>query len=177
MMRSWSRRTILAGGVASLLAACAHGQTGDIGYSIAVSGESNQVIIGFDPSRNTRSGKGTYIATIHSLGGIGQATTAWWGSTSPHPLVFCLHLSGLEQFRLRWRDQTGTLSVNSNEQTVIQSVQGTEQGERAITPDSPYWIEVAVPTLETPRYELIAPAAFLAAAPTFWGIAWVDFYR
>ncbi|MCC6458464.1 MAG: hypothetical protein IT328_26175 [Caldilineaceae bacterium] len=172
-MGRWSRRAVIMGGIGSLLAACYQGQAGDVGYGIAVSGEGNEVTL----SQAAGQDEATYIATIHSMSGIGQASGTWWGSTSPHHLVFDLHLGGLEKFSLRWLDQTVTVSIHASDQTVIQHIQARHQSERAIEANSPYWMEVALPTATAPSYNLKAPAAFIAAAPRFWGIEWIDFYR
>jgi hypothetical protein len=172
-MGRWSRRAVIMGGISALLAACYQGQADDVGYGIAVSGDNNQVAI----SHAASQGDGSYIVTIHSTSGIGQASAVWWGSASPHPLVFDLNLNGLEKFSLHWIDQIVTVSVRSYDQAVIQSSQARQQSELIIEPDSPYWMDVTVPTPNSPGYKLKAPAAFMAAAPRFWGIEWIDFYR
>lgn len=168
-MRYWSRREILLGSVSLLLSACTQGQVGDVGYSVAVNGDENQVAI-------TQEANAT-IVTIQSRSGIGQASSAWWGSTTPHPLYFLLHLNGLEQFSLRWADHVVNVSVNSTSQTVMQSTQTANSAETMITPDSPYWMDVTLPTQELSVFTVAAPAAFIAAAPNVWGISWVDTYR
>jgi hypothetical protein len=161
------------GGIGCWLAACYPGQAGDVGYGVAVSGDGNKVEI----SQDMRQSEGTFVVTIHSTRGVGQASAAWWGSAPPHPLYFYLHLGGLEQFRLHWIDQLVTVSVNALDQSVIQSFQIRHQSEGTIAAGSPYWMDVTMPTPATPGYTLKAPAAFIAAAPKFWGIAWIDFYR
>jgi hypothetical protein len=155
-----------------VLAACYQGHAGDVGYGVAVSGDGNQVTIAED----TTQAADVYITTIHSTRGIGQASIAWWGS-APHHLEFLLHLGGLELFSLRWADQLVHVSINSVGQAVIQSSQRGNGAEIAITSDSPHWMAVTIPTHEAPVYRLAAPAAFLAAAPKAWGIAWIDYYR
>lgn len=169
MMRTWSRREILVSGIGCLLAACSHGQVGSVGYSVATSGEGNQVAIAHDQAVDA------YIATVHSERGIGQASIAWWGSEAPHHVIFEVYLSGLEDFSLHWADQAVNVSVNSIDQTVIQSARIGKSPETAITAGSPYWMEVTLPTAGV--FQLQAPQAFIAAAPKLWGIAWVDFYR
>lgn len=168
-MRMWSRREILVGGIGCLLAACSHGQVGNVGYSVATSGEGNQVAIALDQD------VGTYIVTVHSERGIGQGSIAWWGNDAPHHVIFEMYLSGLEQFSLHWADQAVNLSVNSIDQSVIQSVRIGKSPETAIAAGSPYWMEVILPTAGL--FQLHAPRAFIALAPKLWGIAWIDFYR
>ena len=173
-IRRWSRRdflvgTVLMGTVGCLLAACYQGQTGELGYSIATSGEGNQVAINQETD--------TYTVTIHSTMGIGQASIAWWGNSMPHQLNFQLHLGGLEQFTLAWDEQRVSVQVNSSSQEVTESLQPHQGVERLIASDSPYWMDVTLPTSSMQVYSLRAPAAFITAAPKVWAIAWIDFYR
>ena len=138
-------------------------------YSIATSGEGNQVAI----SQETD----TYTVTIHSTMGIGQASIAWWGNSMPHQLNFQLHLGGLEQFTLAWDEQRVSVQVNSSSQEVTESLQPHQGVETLIASDSPYWMDVTLPTSSMLVYSLRAPAAFITAAPKVWAIAWIDFYR
>jgi hypothetical protein len=176
-MQIWSRRAILLGSVGWLVAACSHGQAGKTLYSVGVSGEGNQLTITQDSS----GGEDTYIATVQSERGIGQASIAWWGNTSPHPLRFRLQLAGLEQFSLRWAAPSGqilvNIGVNSMDQQVFQSVQIGREAESEIAADSPYWLDVTLPNQKGAAYELTTPLAFQAYGPRLFTIAWVDFYR
>jgi hypothetical protein len=168
-IRHWSRRDFLVGTVGCLLAACYQGQTGELGYSIATSGEGNQVSI----SQETDA----YTVTIHSTQGIGQASIAWWGNLMPHHLNFQLHLGSLEQFTLGWDEQRVSVQINSSNQAVIEILQPHQGAETPIAFDSPYWMDVTLPTSSVQVYSLRAPSAFIAAAPKVWAIAWIDFYR
>ncbi len=171
-MRCWSRREIVVGGIVLLLSACSHGQVGDVGYSIAVNRNDNVVAI--------RQEADTIVVAVESASGIGHASITWWGKPAPRPIVFLLHLNVLEQFSLRWADRVVHVSVNSTSQTVTQSMQMAHSPEAILMPDSPYWMDVTLPTQSTQEpspFIIIAPAAFTAAAPNMWGIAWVDAYR
>jgi hypothetical protein len=149
---------------------------GSVLYCVGVSGEGNQVTI-----VQNISYEGGYIATVQSARGFGQASIAWWGNGSPHPLWFQLPFGGLEQFSLIWAAKSKrasvNVSVNSSNQSEWQSLQVNREGEIEIMPDSPYWLQVTQPTPQQPGYLLRAPVAFVADAPRMWAIAWVDFYR
>ncbi len=99
----------------------------------------------------------------------------------PHPLWFQLQLNGLEQFSLVWKGALSpvgvNVSVNSRDRSVNQSYQLRREDAVEITPDSPYWMAMALPTQKQKGYLLKAPAAFLADAPRLWAITWIDFYR
>lgn len=171
-MRCWSRREIVVGGVGLLLSACSHGQVGDVGYSLAVNRNDNVVAI--------RQEADTMLVAVESASGIGHASITWWGKPTPRPTVFLLRLSGLEQFSLRWAECVVNVSVNSTSQTVTQSMQMAHNPEAILMPDSPYWMDVTLPTRSTQEpslFTIVVPAAFTAAAPNMWGIAWVDAYR
>jgi hypothetical protein len=146
-------------------------------YSVGVSGEGNALTL----AKVSSGSEEGYIATVASARGIGQASVAWWGNFSPHPLRFHLQLMGLELFSLSWatpdRRITVNVSVNSSDQAVIQSVILGQSGESEITALSPYWLEVTLPSPERSGYLLTTPAAFAAEGPRLWAIAWVDFYR
>jgi hypothetical protein len=173
-MRSWSRRALLVGSVGCLLAACTQGA---VNFSVIVSGEGNQVAVVQDDLSSADLDERAYVATIHSESGIGQASIIGWGELSPHPIYFRLHLSGLEQFTLRWAEMSVNVSVNSMDRSTFQSYQTPQQSETMITADSPYWMDVTIPQAADDGFLLRAPAAFVAAAPRLWSIAWIDFYR
>lgn len=191
-MQNWSRRAMLLGGASYLLAACtfglaggpAGGLAGSLPYSVGVHDQGDQVTIRQSSDMQGGGYGAVYVATVRSARGIGDATVAWWGSVSPHQLVFQLELSGLEHFSLIWADQTVNVSVNSvdrladpsAELVVLESVQTRGGSERMIDPASPNWIDVAL--LPDGRgYYLIAPQTFQAAWPGLWAIRWIDFYR
>jgi hypothetical protein len=165
----WSRRELLVGSFGWLLAACSQGQVGQLGYSIAASGEGNDVAIIQEAD--------AYTVTIHSVQGIGQASVAWWGIERPHQLIFQLHLRGLEQFSLGWGEQRVNVRINSTTQEVTQTLQSRQEAEMRIAPDSSYWMDVTLPMPSVPAYSLNAPSAFITTAPNVWGTAWIDFYR
>jgi hypothetical protein len=161
------------GSLGCILAACSYGQTGEIGYGVATSGDGNQLAIAQDENAEP----GSYIVAITSERGIGQASITWWGNQLPHHVVFQLYLTGLEQFSLRWADQAVNVSVNSMDQTVIQSVKVAETAEQSIAAGSPYWMDVVAPSTADGPFQLQAPPAFIDAAPKVWGISWIDYYR
>src|SRR5690554_1773343 len=107
-----SRRTILTGGAAYLLAACTQGRAGEVGYAITVGGDGNQIAF----SQRESLGEDRYSMDIYSASGIGQAIVGWWGESAPRHLIFLVHLSGLEEFALRWSNRMVTLHVNSVDQ-------------------------------------------------------------
>jgi hypothetical protein len=176
-----SRRGLLLGGTAIFLAACSHSWVGDIPYSVAAGGEGNQVGIAYDSGED----KGRYVVTVHSERGIGQATIAWWGKVSPHPLAFRLELSGLEHFSMMWAGLSVNVSVNPTDHSISQGVQtrsiagnqAESRSEVTIDSESPYWMEVTIPSPGLPFYLVKAPAAFATDGPRLWAIAWIDYYR
>jgi hypothetical protein len=167
-MQQWSRRNLLFGGVGILLTGCMHAWAGDAPYSVDVQGEGNRVTI----APTVVVAAESYVATVTSPRGIGQATVAWWGDHTPRQLTFHLDLAGLESFELRWADTTVT--VSASDQQMWQSVQKGESDMRTASPDSPFWIDI---TDTGVGYELRAPAAFLNDAPRLWSFAWIDFFR
>jgi hypothetical protein len=89
-------------------------------------------------------------------------------------------LSRLEQFSLRWADRVVHVSVHSTSQTVTQSMKIAHDPEAILMPDSPYWMDVTLPTQSTQEpgpFIITAPAAFTAVVPKMWGMAWIDAYR
>jgi hypothetical protein len=180
-----SRRALLKGGFILLLSGCSHGQSGNLGFSIGVRGEGNQLVIVHDApgatSNNTSgdmsvSGENAFVVIVTSDSGIGEGTVAWWGNTTPHHLSFQLHLNALEHFNLRWGKEKITVNVNSTESFVIESV-SDQDGEAEIDADSPYWIEVTPPSDQQSYFLLTAPEAFLKDSPSLFAISWIDYYR
>jgi hypothetical protein len=173
IMQQWSRRRLLVGGMGILVTGCTHAWAGDVPYSVGVQGEGNRVALA---SSAGAAGEG-YVVAVTSPRGIGQATVAWWGSRAPQQLTFHLELTGLEHFQLRWADTNVTVSVNTSDQQVWQSVQKGESGEEVLMADSPFWTDIKLPTAERGGYTVIAPFAFLSDGPRLWAFGWIDFYR
>lgn len=173
VIKRWSRRAVLLGSVGYLMAACTQGQAGTVAYSVGVSGEGNQVTL----VQSSSDGEGAFVATVQSARGIGQASVAWWGKRSPHPLWFDLQLNGLEQFSLMWGNLAVHVSVNSMDQSILQRTQVRGEAEVEIAPASPYWMTVEVPSQQGASFRVGAPKAFMIDAPSLWAIAWIDFYR
>jgi hypothetical protein len=142
-------------------------------YNIEVHGEGNQVAI----VRANSASQNKITVRVTSDAGIGYATVAWWGADPPHQMVFNVHTKGLESFSLMWSTQTVKVSVNPTDNSVSESLQVNRETETVIANDSPYWIDVRMPTHSEAPYQLNAPPAFLQDAPAIWGLVWVDFYR
>jgi hypothetical protein len=142
-------------------------------YSTGVRGEGNIITVADAPD----TGEEELTIRVQSERGIGEGTIAWWGNQVPHHLSFHLHLNALEHFHLRWGKRSITVSVASSGNFVLESMQVGHQGEVEITPESPYWIEVTMPSGEHPYFELRAPAAFLNDSPRLFAISWIDYYR
>jgi hypothetical protein len=179
--QQWSRRTLLLAGAGVLMAACTHSWGSNGLYSIGVRGEGNAVeVLPLEVAKSDR-----LRIEIMSARGIGEATVAWWGNAAPPAHEFHLHLRGLESFVLRWAESSSpqrsiftiTVSVNSSDNSVRQSVQVGDDVEIPIDALSPHWMAVTLPTAASESFVLAAPASFRHAAPHLWAIAWVDFYR
>lgn len=172
-MQKLSRRALFMGGIFYLLSACTHGQSGDLRYSIQVSGEGNELVV----TPDLTDADNAYVIVVASESGIGEGTIAWWGNALPHHLSFQLHLSALEHFNLRWGEESVTVNVNSTESFVLQSVTSGQGSEVEIDPNSPYWIKVTPASASQMYIELTAPMAFLNDSPQIFTISWIDYYR
>lgn len=173
LQMQFTRRALLLMGTGLLLIGCTHTTVGNALYSVGVSREGNHVTIAMEEDVPATG----YLVTIQSERGIGQASFAWWGSEPPHPMRFLVELQGLESFQLTWHQQTVSVSVNAIDQSIVQSLRTSNGAEQAITPDSPYWMQVEMPTAGRSGYLLSAPEAFVAQSPRLWAVQWIDFYR
>jgi hypothetical protein len=177
----WPRRALLLASAGALMAACTNSWASNNLYSIGVRGEGNAVeVVPLELAKSDR-----LRIEIMSARGIGEATVAWWSIPAPSTLEFHLHLRGLESFALRWAENSATqrsiyavsVSVNSSDNSVRQSVKVGDDVEISIDALSPHWMAVTLPTAASESFVLVAPASFLHAASRLWAIAWVDFYR
>lgn len=127
---------------------------------------------------------GTVIVDLFSPTGIGSATVTL---PRPQPVLLRLHLSGMEELRFAYGEVEVLASVSSADASLRESVRLGDEGEEAIEPDSPYWMDVRIldaagaPTTTIPLqggfFEVAAPEDFLTSGQSEFSISWVDFYR
>jgi hypothetical protein len=170
MVHKWtfSRRAILAGGLAAWLTGCSSGRAGDLTYQVMVDQTDNRLSFSRDGD--------TVWADVHSPRGIGQALV-YLATTTPVALRLRLHLTGLEHFRLWWDGRTVTASVALADPSSVQVwVRGEGQPDAPISPESPDW-PVIVPAADGDGFEVTPPRAWQTIQPALFGIGWIDAYR
>ncbi|HNS01827.1 MAG TPA: hypothetical protein PKM78_05525 [Anaerolineae bacterium] len=116
------------------------------------------------------------LVEVHSASGIGSAGVRAAQGQLPPSVTLRFYLAGLEQMTFAFGDAVVKLSVPSGDQPVLQSVVEAGQ-ESPLTPESPYWMEVTKPAAAGDPFEVSAPPAFAAAAPSNFTLGWIDFYR
>ncbi|MGH9847849.1 MAG: hypothetical protein ACREEM_54880 [Blastocatellia bacterium] len=128
----------------------------------------------------------TAVLDIHSRSGIGRVTVEHVSGTLPEKIVARLHLKGLEEFRLSYGRTVVTARVSSDDgRNIVQSIDPPGGGERSITPDSPFWMEVRIASaqvapripLEQGYFEITLPKDVLGKGRRSFAIRWIDFYR
>ena len=128
------------------------------------------------------------VVTIYSKNGIGGTEIEQISGKKPTQYNFHLYLSGLEELKFAYGQTLITVNVSSSAgNEVRQSVMDSGSGvETAVTPDSPYWMDVTiVPTEGTAAeipllhgyIDIQAPADFLLNQDKSFALQWVDFYR
>ena len=127
------------------------------------------------------SDQGRLVIDITSKSGIGSAGVSVASGAMPSVVVMRLHLRGLEQMTFSYADTIVKLSApSSGDGPVLQSVLDGGQ-ERAIGPDSPYWMELARPASadDSPDgyFEVLSPKAFADSPPANFTLGWIDFFR
>lgn len=142
-------------------------------FDVATDKPDNQVAV--------VSGQDRLVVDVTSKSGIGSAGVSLASGAMPPAVVLRLHLRGLEQMTFSYGDTTVKLSVpSSGDGPVLQSVLENGQ-ERAIGPDSPYWMEVTRPASETGApdgyFEVLSPQAFADSPPANFTLGWIDFFR
>ncbi len=159
----------------SILAACAATPAAGPAtpeFQIATDKQDNVVTAAVDGDR--------LLVDVQSASGIGSAGVRAADGAMPPAVVMRFHLRGLEQMTFAFGDAVVKLSVPSGgDRPVMQSV--VEQGqERPITPESPYWMEVAQTTADGSTgsvFEVSSPQAFADAPTANFTAGWIDFYR
>ena len=130
----------------------------------------------------------TAVITIYSKSGIGGTEIEQISGEKPDQYNFHFYLSGLEELKFAYGQTLITVNVSSSEgNEVRQSVLDSASGEEtAVTPDSPYWMDVTiVPTegtvAEIPLLhgyiDVQAPDDFLLNQNGSFALQWIDFYR
>jgi len=147
-------------------------------FSVAAEGDGDELTLSVE-------GQATVI-DVHSRSGIGSAVIKLVSGPSPENVVVRLHLKGLEEFRLSYAEATITASVSSGDRrSVFQRVAWPDGGERPVTRDSPFWLDVQIVSdqvppripLEQGYFEITLPRSFLREEQRSFSIQWIDFYR
>lgn len=117
---------------------------------------------------------------VQSASGIGSAGVRAADGQMPPAVTMRFHLRGLEQMTFAFGNTIVKLSVPSGgDRPVTQSV--VDQGQESpITPESPYWMEVARTAADGSAdraFEVTSPQAFADAPTANFTIGWIDFYR
>lgn len=159
----------------SVLAACAAPPVSEPDtpeFDIATDKPDNVVTVTADGER--------LLVDVQSGSGIGSAGVRLAAGAMPPVVLMRFHLRGLEEMTLAFGDTIVRLSVPSSvDRPVLQSVIEAGQ-ERAITPASPYWMDVAQPVAGEAAasvFEVTSPQAFADSPPTNFTLGWIDFYR
>lgn len=172
-------RFLAAGLLGGLLTACASPAAGPATSAtaapeaqVATDKPDNRVAVTRDANR--------LIVDVVSPSGIGSAGVRLPAGDMPPTVLMRFHLRGLEQMTLAFGDAVVKLSAPSGGRPVLQSVIEAGQ-ERAIGPDSSYWMEVtqtAPPDgSDSALFEVTSPPAFAASPPASFTVGWIDFYR
>jgi hypothetical protein len=129
---------------------------------------------------------GTALIDIQSPSGIGSATFELPSGSMPENITLRLHLKGLEQFRLKSRQDQIAASIpsgdalNTGNQTVL-----TTRTEFPLLPGDPLWMEIDIVSEQTEKkipleqgyFEVILPQQFIQNTGNTFEIEWIDFYR
>lgn len=164
--------TALTGGILAACAASPASGPAVSEFQIATDREDNVVTA-------TLHGE-SLLVDVQSASGIGSAGVRAANGELPPAVLLRFHLRGLEQMTFAFGDAVVKLSVPSGgDRPVIQSV--VEQGQESpITPQSPYWMEVAQTAADGAAdtvFEVNPPQAFANAPTANFTIGWIDFYR
>jgi hypothetical protein len=147
-------------------------------FKIATKRDNDRVDVKFGKERVTFS--------IQSPFGISQATIEPTGEIWPDAVELCLHLKGLEHFKVSNGKMTleGSASLQDGKPRVRLWKDGQE--DRPLDAKSPYWIDVRIfgaagkPANEIPLndgyFELTLPKTLFEDNPTI-TMSWIDFYR
>ena len=134
------------------------------------------------------AGMETAVVTIYSKNGIGGTEIEQISGKKPTQYNFHLYLSGLEELKFAYGQTLITVNVSSSEgnevrQMMFDSGNGVEM---AVTPDSPYWMDVTIVPTEGTVAEIPllhgyisvqAPDDFLLNQEGSFALQWIDFYR
>ncbi len=142
----------------------------------------------FEMVKNATGDGETAVVTIYSKTGIGGTEIEQISGDEPDQFQFHLYLSGLEELKFAYGQTLITVNVSSSEgNEVRQMMRDSGSGvETAVTPDSPYWMDVTiVPTegtvAEIPLLhgyiDVQAPDDFLLNQNGSFALQWIDFYR
>ncbi len=163
---------MLAGGVLAACAAPPAAGPATPEYQIATDKPDDVVTATMDGER--------LLVDVQSPSGIGSAGVRAADGAMPPAVLLRFHLRGLEQMTFAFGDAIVKLSVPSGgDRPVMQSV--VEGGQESpLTPESPYWMEVAQTTAAGSAeavFEVAAPPAFSDSPPANFTVGWIDFYR
>jgi hypothetical protein len=146
-------------------------------YRAVSEGEGNETSVSVEGQ--------TVFVDLRSQRGIGRARIEHVSGDPAGNLVLRMHLAGLEEFRLFYNEISLSASVSSDDlHAITQSALTASEGERPITMDSPFWLDIQVTSdadstqdpLDPGQFEITLPKIFLREGQAF-KIQWVDFYR
>ena len=157
-------------------------QSDESRLKVKAEGEGNQLTVKTEGE--------AVVVDVHSRSGIGLATIELPAGTALQQIVLRLRLKGLEEFRLSY-GRTVITARASNQANggasprIIQIVSTRGGGERAITPDSPFWLGVRIVSdmaapripLDDGHFDITLPKDFLREGGRAFSIRWIDFYR
>jgi hypothetical protein len=147
-------------------------------FTVNAEGDGNELTVSTEGE--------SVIIDVHSKSGIGNANIDLASGARPEKIVLRLHLTGLEELQLSYDQTTITASVSSRDsRNVLQSLATHDEGERSITPENPFWLDIAIVSdqatpnlpLDQGYFEITLPEGLLTEADRSFSIRWVDFYR
>lgn len=124
---------------------------------------------------------------IFSETGIGGAEVRLTAGSFPEKMLLRLHLKGLEELRVSYRDQTLLASVFSSGEREIRQSRGVARGDslewEILKPGSRYWMEIRIVSgdsripLTEGYFEVQLPRFFREDKISRFSLRWIDFYR
>lgn len=147
-------------------------------FAVTAKGEGNKL---------TASAQGnTTVFDVYSWSGIGSGAVEFVSGEPPKNIVIRLHLKGLEEFRLSYKETVIVASKPSDANSkVIQRLISPEGNEQSISSDSPFWMEIKeindqaiFPyTSESGYFEITMPEELIWEAYRSFSMLWIDFFR
>ena len=155
---------------------------------IAGSAARGRLVASSEGDRVTvRCRNGTCFVNAHSAHGIGSARLVLPGKAEAGAIIFRLHLKGLEQLTLSFRDLTVGISVASHgvraiQQSIARRTVGAERAPTPLGPSDPEWSDVARRPRRgvesgARRFDIWLAEALRTQEPFVCATEWIDFYR